>query len=104
VQASFSVADEKIAANLYRRGVSAEQVRRAVLLGCARKYVAMINGQIRLPVTSLHYFVGLIDEVTTSTTIPDSYWEALKRKVHRMEASWLRANSQNTKQNDVERA
>jgi len=35
VQAGFSAADEKIAAGLHRRGVSLQQVTRAILLGCA---------------------------------------------------------------------
>src|SRR5258707_13310598 len=43
VQASFSAADEKLALGMYRRGVSMEQISRAILLGCARKYVAMLN-------------------------------------------------------------
>ena len=41
VQASFSAADEKLALGMHRRGVSQEQIKRAILLGCARKYVAI---------------------------------------------------------------
>jgi hypothetical protein len=51
------------AESLSVRGVSLEQLRRAIWLGCARKYVAMLNGQTRLPITSLAYFASLIDEV-----------------------------------------
>ena len=49
VQASFSAADEKLALGLYRRGVSMEQITRAILLGCARKYVAMLNAGVPEP-------------------------------------------------------
>ncbi len=91
VQASFTVADEKIAAAAYRRGVSLEQMTRGVLLGCARKYVAMINAGVRTPITSLQYFSDLIEEVA-DTAIPESYWEPLRWKVARMEQQWKQAN------------
>jgi hypothetical protein len=88
VQASFAAADEKIAADLHRRGVSLEQIRRAILLGCAHKYVAMINTGVRAPITSLQYFSAIIEEVLGSA-IPETYWEPLRHKVARMERQWL---------------
>jgi hypothetical protein len=91
VEASFSAADEKIAAGLHRRGVSLEQVTWAILLGCARKYVAMINAGVRTPITSLQYFSDIVEEVRESA-IPESYWEPLRVKVTRMERQWLQAN------------
>jgi hypothetical protein len=91
VQASFSAADEKIAASLHRRGVSLEQVTRAILLGCARKYVAMINAGVRTPIASLQYFADIVEEVSESA-IPESYWEPLRWKVTRMEQQWLHAH------------
>ena len=91
VQASFSAADEKIAAGLHRRGVSLEQITRAILLGCARKYVAMINAGVRMPITSLQYFSDIVEEVNESA-IPESYWEPLRAKVARMEQQWLNAH------------
>ena len=39
---------------MYRRGISMEQITRAILLGCARKYVALLNAGTRTPITSLH--------------------------------------------------
>lgn len=63
VRSAFTAADEKLVLNLCRRGVGSEQVRRAIWLGCARKYVAMLNGQTRLPITSLAYFASLIEEL-----------------------------------------
>ena len=89
VRAVFTAADEAIASSLYDRGVSVEQMRRAVLLGCARKYASMINGQTRMRISSLQYFVPLVDEVTASA-IPESYWEPLRRKVEQMEHRWRR--------------
>jgi hypothetical protein len=90
VRASFAAADEKIAADLHRRGVSLEQIRRAILLGCARKYMATINTGDRAPITSLHYFSAIIEEVVESA-IPESYWEPLRHKVARMEQQWQQA-------------
>ena len=87
VQASFSAADEKIAGGLHRRGVSLEQITRAILLGCARKYVAMLNAGTRTPITSLQYFADLVEEVIESA-IPESYWEPLRWKMERMEQQW----------------
>lgn len=95
VQASFSAADEKIAAGLHRRGVSLEQIARAILLGCARKYVAMLNAGVRTPITSLQYFSDIVEEVSTSA-IPESYWEPLQSKVTRMERQWQKANPTRT--------
>lgn len=91
VHASFSAADEKLAIDIYRRGVSMEQVTRAILLGCARKYVAMLNAGTRTPITSLQYFSDIIEEVSESA-IPESYWEPLRTKVARMEQQWQQAN------------
>jgi hypothetical protein len=87
VHSSFTAADEKTAVQLHRRGLSLQQVQRAVWLGCARKYISMINHGVRQPITSLQYFLGTVDEVV-ETTIPESYWEHLRRKVVRMEQSW----------------
>lgn len=94
VQASFSAADEKIAAGLHRQGVSLEQITRAILLAVARKYVSMLNARSRTPITSLEYFAGAINEVRESK-IPESYWEPLRTKVTRMEQQWLQAHAAN---------
>jgi hypothetical protein len=92
VQASFAAADEKIATGLHRRGVSLEQITRAILLGCARKYVSLLNAGSRMPITSLEYFADVVEEVRESA-IPESYWEPLRMKVTRMEKQWLQAHA-----------
>ena len=88
VRSAFTAADEKLALSLYRRGVSLDQLRRAIWLGCARKYMTMRNGQTRQPITSLAYFASLTEEVT-QPQIPASYWEHVRRKVQEMEKRWL---------------
>ena len=93
VRSTFTAADEKLAHNLGRNGVTLEQLRRAIWLGCARKYVAMLNGQSRLPITSLAYFASLIEEVSQQQ-IPVSYWDHVRRRMEEMEKRWLQmANS-----------
>jgi hypothetical protein len=44
VRAHFSAADERIAVALYRRGITLVHLQRAIWLGCARKYAALLNG------------------------------------------------------------
>jgi hypothetical protein len=88
VRPAFSAADEKLALHLCRRGVNLEQLRRAIWLGCARKYVAMLNSQTRLLITSLAYFASLIDEVA-QPHIPPSYWDHVRRRIEEMEKRWL---------------
>lgn len=88
VRSSFTPADERLAQGLDQRGVSLEQLQRAIWLGCARKYVAMINGQAPMPITSLRYFIGLVEEVRQTDT-PDSYWQHVRSKANQLERQWL---------------
>jgi len=74
--------------NFWRQTVTLEQVRRAIWLGCARKYVAMLNGQTRLPITSLAYFASLIEEVS-QPQIALSYWDHVRRRMEELEKRWL---------------
>jgi len=92
VRSTFTAADEKLALNLCQRGVSLEQLRRAIALGCARKYMAMLNGQTRLPITSLAYFATLTDEVS-QPQVPAGYWEHVQRRMEEMEKRWLQSRN-----------
>jgi hypothetical protein len=88
VRSAFTAADEKLALKLGQRGVTLEHVRWAIWLGCARKYVAMLNGETRLPISSLAYFASLIEEVRHSRT-PVSYWDHMRRRMDELEKRWL---------------
>jgi hypothetical protein len=59
---------------------------------CARKYIAMLNDQTHLPITSLAYFTSLIEEVTQQQ-IPAGYWDHVRRKMEEMEKLWLQTRS-----------
>lgn len=58
VRSGFSAADERLALDFQQRGISLDQLQQAIWLGCARKYLAMLNGQPPMPITSLRYFIG----------------------------------------------
>jgi hypothetical protein len=88
VRCSFSGADERLAQDFDRRGVSLEQLQRAIWLGCARKYVSLLNGQTSMPITSLRYFIGLIEEVGQTET-PETYWQHVRSKAEQLEGQWL---------------
>jgi hypothetical protein len=88
VRCNFSAADERLAQDLDQRGVSLEQLQRAIWLGCARKYGSMLNGQTSMPITSLRYFMGLVEEVGQTQT-PETYWQHVRSKADQLERQWL---------------
>lgn len=88
VQSAFIPAEEELAIGLYQRGVSLEVVRHAIWLACARKYLAMLNRQTREYITSLKYFIPVVDEVL-QIQVPDGYWEHVRHKAVQMERRWL---------------
>ncbi len=83
VQGTFSAADEKLAVELYQRHVPLERIERAYLLGCARKYVALLNHPDAPLISSLHYFSALLGEVERLKVSPD-YWSYLSHKLDRL--------------------
>jgi hypothetical protein len=54
--------------------------------------MSMLNRQTRQSITSLAYFVSLIEEVG-QPHIPASYWEHVRRRMEDMEKRWLQAAS-----------
>jgi len=92
LRCNFTIADQRLARDLERQGVSLEQLQRAIWLGCARKYVAVLNGQAPTPITSLRYFSGLVEEVS-QTQVPDSYWQHVRSKAGQLERQWLKRHA-----------
>jgi hypothetical protein len=84
VHSAFTPAEQKLATTLFAENVPLEQVEHAILLGCARKYAASLNGQSNGPITSLLYFCGPIEEVRQGKT-PSAYWDYLSLKLQRLE-------------------
>jgi hypothetical protein len=87
VRSSFSPADGRLAAEWNRKGVPVERVERAILLGTLRKYVALINNGGGTPITTLHYFRHLVDEVEQIQISPD-YWRYVAFRVADFERRW----------------
>jgi hypothetical protein len=87
VSSTFGAADEKQAGDWYRAGISINVIGRAFLLGCARKYVALFNRQRGSPITSLQYFVGIVEE-TAAMDLNLNYWRYLAARVKKMDAQW----------------
>ena len=90
MRVNFSAADARLAAVLYRRGVALVHLQRAIWLGCARKYIALLNGNEHAPmlVTSLKYFSALVNEVGT-TSVGEDYWKHMQHKMDQLERMWL---------------
>jgi hypothetical protein len=87
VTSVFSAADEKLAAEWYQAGVQLVRVQRAILIGCARKYVALFNHPGGSPITCLQYFAGIVEEVASLDMSPD-YWQYLAARLRKMESQW----------------
>ena len=90
VRVNFSSADERLAAIFYRRGISLVHLQRAIWLGCARKYVALLNvpENADMLITSLNYFSALVDEVA-ETLVSEDYWKHMQSKLPQLERMWL---------------
>jgi hypothetical protein len=86
VQSSFTAADEKLALSLFRRGIPLVQVERAILLGSLRKYAAALQNGHGTPISSLHYFTNLFEEV--GQEISTQYWTYVAHKVKTFEQTW----------------
>ena len=87
VQGRFGSADEHLAVDWHRRGVSLETVRRAILLGSVRKSMSLLDRPGGEPVRSLRYFASLLEEVQTES-FPNSYWQHLEFNLRRCERLW----------------
>jgi hypothetical protein len=86
VQSSFTAADEKLALSLFRRGISLIQIERAILLGSLRKYISALQNAGGAPISSLHYFTNLFEEVQQE--LSSQYWTYIAQKVKTIEQTW----------------
>ncbi len=87
VSSTFSAADEKLATAWYRSGVTLDVIGRALLLGCARKYVALLNQGGGSQITALQYFASILEEVQ-SIELHLDYWRYLAARVRKMDQQW----------------
>jgi hypothetical protein len=90
VRCRFTAADEKLARDLFERGVSLMQVERAIWLGCTRKYTTMLTNQTAAaPIASLNYFAAIIDEVIGQSNTSETYWAYIRRQAMTLERQWV---------------
>ena len=87
VRSSFTPADEHLAVEIYRARLSIVDAERAILLGSVRKYASWKNHGIGTPITTLHYFRGVFDELR-QTQIPSGYWNHIAHTVEQLEREW----------------
>jgi hypothetical protein len=88
VGAAFTPADERLASSLFGRNVPIDDVEHAVLLGCARKYVTLINRQRCDSIMTFSYFENVIEEVR-ALKMPAEYWGHLQVRLARLEQQWI---------------
>lgn len=87
VASVFTAADEKLARGWERQGIPVATIERAVVLGVARKYTALINNGGVSPITSLEYFAGILPEVERAP-VSDDYWAYVARKAKTLEGEY----------------
>src|SRR6266849_2591342 len=69
---------------MFRERVELKQIEHAILLGCARRYVALLNGTVIGPIAGLSYFSSAIQEVRSLQT-SEAYWQHLALRVAKFE-------------------
>lgn len=87
VKPAFNPADEKLAAQLFGEHVELKQIEHAILLACARRYVALLNGTAVGFVSGLTYFSSAIQEVRALQT-SEGYWQHVASRVGKFEQQW----------------
>jgi hypothetical protein len=89
VRISFSTADEVLARKWFHNSIALERIEQAILLGCARKYVAWRNNHaIHGPILTLRYFEPILEEIGKQKLDSD-YWEFLRFKIQRQDKLWI---------------
>jgi hypothetical protein len=84
VNSTFNPADERLATQLFRERIDTKQIERAVLLGCARRYVALLNGTTVGPISALSYFSSVIQEAG-ALQVSEDYWRYVALKVAKVQ-------------------
>jgi hypothetical protein len=73
---------------MFREGVGLDHIEHGVLLGCARRYVSLLNGTAVGLVLGLRYFAPAIEEAR-SLRISEDYWRHLAFRVAKFEQQWV---------------
>ena len=87
VRGPFGPGDERLAAAWHAAGVPLESVQRALLLGCVRKSMTLMDHPNQPLIASLAYFEGVLEEVREQS-FPAGYWPHLEFNLGRCEQYW----------------
>jgi hypothetical protein len=87
VNQMFNPADAQLAMQMFGDQLELIYIERGILLGCARRYVALLNGTVVGLISGLRYFSSAIQEVR-ALRISDDYWGHLASRVVKFERQW----------------
>lgn len=87
IATQFHTHEQNLANSLRLQGISISIIERAIHLGCARRYLHLLNTGERVGISSFFYFQELVAEVTRAK-VSDNYWEYIRCKLHIFEEQW----------------
>jgi len=83
----FSAADASFAEKLFLRGITLVQITRALHLGCAAKYISLLNEPGGELTSRLSYFRDVIEQVAKPTSVVEN-WPLIAVVMTKYELSW----------------
>jgi hypothetical protein len=83
----FSGADVSFSEKLYVRGVSLVQIDRALVLGCAAKYISLLNSPVGNLISRFSYFSDAIEEAGRPLSQQQN-WEIVTVMMTKYEICW----------------
>jgi hypothetical protein len=75
------------ARDIEKRGISLEELQDAMIVGACRKYVSWLSNGPSDPISSLHYFESLIEEIR-ERPFPPGYRDHLRIEVKKLADQW----------------
>ena len=89
INCAFTATDEQFAAEIFRRGVSLEQIEQAIALACCRKYAGLMNGTDNAMIRRFSYFRDTLEEVRDPDAIPIQAYQLQQRLLTYYQEKWL---------------
>jgi hypothetical protein len=81
--ARFSPSDERLAGSFEQKGIPLAVIEDAMLVGACRKYVSWLNSGPSAPISSLHYFEPIIEEVM-ERPFPTGYRDYMRLQMDKL--------------------
>jgi hypothetical protein len=88
-----SVADQRLARQLFDRAVPLPTVESALLLGSLRRLARPAAPPPLQPIRSLAYFQPMVDELLAQPPLPDGYLSYLKLKLERFSSAMVQKST-----------